>query len=84
MIRFKQFGKSAPTMARSDNRNRGYSLVEIIMALLIGSVLTAVAIPSVQSGINNYRINSAVAMAKWAIQSTRFQALAKGYPYQVV
>jgi len=84
MMPFKKSGRSALTKARCTNRSRGYSLVEIIMAMLIGSVLTAVAIPSVQSGIYNYRINSAVAMAKWAIQSTRFQALAKGYPYQVV
>jgi prepilin-type N-terminal cleavage/methylation domain-containing protein len=63
---------------------RGYSLVEIIMVMLIGSILTAVAVPSVKSVINNYRLNSAVAMAKWSIQSTRFQALAKGYPYQVI
>jgi hypothetical protein len=33
--------------------------------------------------VYNYRLNSAVAMAKWSIQSTRFQALMQGYPYQV-
>lgn len=65
-------------------KNRGYTMIEIVMALLIGSILTAMAIPQVKSGLYNYRLNSAVAMAKWAIQSTRFQALAKGYPYQVV
>jgi len=70
--------------AASARKSRGFSLVEVIMAMLIGSILTAVAIPSVKSGINSYRLNSAVAMAKWSIQSTRFQALAKGYPYQVV
>jgi prepilin-type N-terminal cleavage/methylation domain-containing protein len=70
--------------AGSARKMRGFSLVEVIMAMLIGSILTAAAIPSVKSGINNYRLNSAVAMAKWSIQSTRFQALAKGYPYQVV
>jgi Tfp pilus assembly protein FimT len=65
-------------------RDAGFSLVELIMACLVGVVLTAMAVPHVQSVINNYRLNSAVAMAKWAIQSTRFQALSKGYNYQVV
>jgi Tfp pilus assembly protein FimT len=59
-------------------------MVEVVMALVVGAILTAVAIPQVQAGIYSYRLNSAVAMAKWAIQSTRFQALEKGYPYQVV
>jgi prepilin-type N-terminal cleavage/methylation domain-containing protein len=62
---------------------RGYSVVEIMMAMMIASILTAVAIPQVKSGLYYYRLNSAVAMAKWAIQSTRFQALMKGYRYQV-
>jgi len=63
---------------------RGYTMIEIVMAVMIGSILTAMAIPQVKSGLYNYRLNSAVAMAKWAIQSTRFQALMKGYRYQVV
>ncbi len=63
---------------------RGYTMIEIVMAMLVGLILTSMAIPQVKSGMYSYRLNSAVAMSKWAIQSTRFQALAKGYPYQVV
>ena len=59
-------------------------MIEIVLVLAIGLILSAMAVPQVQSGVNNYRLSSAVAMAKWAIQSTRFQALMKGYPYQVV
>jgi type II secretory pathway pseudopilin PulG len=59
-------------------------MIEVIMVMLVGLILTAVALPQVRTGINTYRLNSAVAMAKWAIQSTRFQALEKGYIYQVV
>jgi prepilin-type N-terminal cleavage/methylation domain-containing protein len=65
-------------------RNGGYTMIEIVMAMLVGTILAAMAVPQVKSGMNSYRLNSAVAMAKWAIQSTRFQALEKGYPYQVV
>jgi len=59
-------------------------MIELILVCLVGTVLTAMAIPQVKSSLYAYRLNSAVAMAKWGIQSTRFQALSKGYPYQVV
>jgi prepilin-type N-terminal cleavage/methylation domain-containing protein len=64
--------------------NRGFTLIELIMVLLVGSVLTAMAIPQVQRGLNNYRLRGAVASATWAIQSTRYQAMQQGYPYRVV
>jgi len=75
--------KESARLGISRSGIRGFSLLEIVMVLLVGSVLTAMAIPKVQSGLYLYRLNSAVAMVKWAIQSTRFQALQKGYPYQV-
>lgn len=68
---------------RSSGLTRGFTMIELVIVLAIGSILTAMAIPQVKSGLYSYRLNSAVAMAKWAIQSTRFQALMKGYPYQV-
>ena len=65
-------------------RIAGFSLIELIMALLVGSILTAVAIPQAMTMVYNYRLQSAVASCTWAIQSTRYQALEQGYPYQVV
>jgi prepilin-type N-terminal cleavage/methylation domain-containing protein len=65
-------------------RARGFSMVELLMVVLIGSVLTAISIPIVQTGLNAYRLHGAVAAATWAIQSTRYQALQEAYPYQVV
>jgi Tfp pilus assembly protein FimT len=58
-------------------------MLEVLIVLTISTVLTVVAIPQVKSTMYYYRLNSAVAMAKWAIQSTRFQALQSGFPYQV-
>jgi prepilin-type N-terminal cleavage/methylation domain-containing protein len=68
---------------RKARHDRGFSMVELVIVLLIGTVMTAIAVPQVKSQVYSYRLNSAVAMAKWAIQSTRFQALKQGYPYQV-
>ena len=61
----------------------GFSLVEMMIALAIGMILTAIALPEIQSAVYNYRLRGAVSMATWAIQSTRYQALMGGYPYQV-
>lgn len=65
-------------------RISGYTTLELIMVLLVGSVLTAMAIPQAKSTVNNYRLQGAVASCTWAVQSTRFQALEQGYPYRVV
>jgi prepilin-type N-terminal cleavage/methylation domain-containing protein len=81
-----------PAHRHKDNRERskrfanarGFSIVELLFVMTIGVILTGIAIPQVKTQVYNYRLNSAVAMAKWSIQSTRFQALMKGYPYQVV
>jgi Tfp pilus assembly protein FimT len=62
---------------------RGFSMVELLLVVMVGIILTGIAIPQVKTQMYNYRLNSAVAMAKWSIQSTRFQSLMKGYPYQV-
>ena len=82
MIQENQNGNS-PTRSRRFGNARGYSMVELIMVMMISIILTAIAVPQVKTQTYYYRLNSAVAMAKWAIQSTRFQALMKGYPYQV-
>jgi Tfp pilus assembly protein FimT len=52
--------------------------------LAIGTILTVMAIPSVNAGLRNYRIDGAVSAVTWAIHSTRYQALMQGYPFQVV
>lgn len=71
----------APRVPRN---NRGYSLVELIFAVVISLILAAIAVPQVGSVVNNYRLQGAVASATMAVQSTRYQALMAGYPYQVV
>ena len=68
----------------SSRRSRGFTLIELMITLVVGSILTAMAIPQVKSTINSYRLHGAVASATWAIHSTRYEALKDGCPYQVV
>jgi len=70
--------------SRKAHRNeKGFSVIELVMVLLMSLIAAAFAVPQIQPILNYYRLRSAVASATWAIQSTRFQALEEGYPYQV-
>src|ERR1700719_1990861 len=64
--------------------SRGFSLIEMVLVGAVAIILTAIAIPSVASGVRTYRLRGAVATATWAIQSARYQALEEGYPFQAV
>lgn len=68
-------------MRRSE---RGFSLIEMMLVVLISIVLTAIAAPNIRTAVFRYRLEGAVASSTWAIQSTRYQSLMQGYQYQVV
>jgi prepilin-type N-terminal cleavage/methylation domain-containing protein len=63
---------------------RGFSIVELLIVVLVGGILTAIAIPKIQSSLNLYHLDGAVASCTWAIQSTRYEALVQGVQYQAV
>ena len=77
----RETGKLAARVPRKKN---GFSMIEVIFALLVSIILAAIAVPGVGSVLNYYHLQGAVASATWAVQSTRYQALMAGYPYQVV
>jgi Tfp pilus assembly protein FimT len=58
-------------------------MLELSIVILIALIVMGFAIPAVTNLMYNYRIHSAVASATWAIQSTRYQALMEGYPFEV-
>jgi prepilin-type N-terminal cleavage/methylation domain-containing protein len=62
---------------------KGFSLAEMLVVLTVGTILTIMAIPSINAGLRNYRIDGAISSITWSIHSTRYQALMNGYPYQV-
>jgi Tfp pilus assembly protein FimT len=76
MIKTKQVGERR-------SASGGFSLIELAMVMLISMITAGFALPIVQTTVQKYRLKSATASATWAIQSTRFQALMEGYPYEV-
>ncbi|MFZ0213726.1 MAG: GspH/FimT family pseudopilin [Candidatus Acidiferrales bacterium] len=62
---------------------RGFTLMELLIAMAIGLTMTAIAVPIVQSTMRILRLNGAVASASGAISGARYQAIMHGYPYAV-
>lgn len=65
------------------NASAGFTMLEMMATVAILMVLTAFGVPQMLSTIDTFKLNSAVTAASWAIQTTRYQALMKGYPYQL-
>lgn len=61
----------------------GYTMMEVALIVAIVLCLLAFAIPSLFGAVATYKLNAAVDSASWAIQTTRYQAIMKGYPYQL-
>jgi prepilin-type N-terminal cleavage/methylation domain-containing protein len=76
MIQTKQIDEGRRT-------SRGFSLIELAMVMMIAMITAGFALPIVQTTVNKYQLKAATSGATWAIQSTRFQALMEGYPYEV-
>jgi prepilin-type N-terminal cleavage/methylation domain-containing protein len=63
--------------------SRGFTMIELAMVMVIALITAGFALPIVQTTVDKYQLKAATASATWAIQSTRFQSLMEGYPYQV-
>ena len=61
----------------------GFSTLEVAVVIAITMIVAAASIPFVQGTLAYYRLSSAVTSATGAIQSTRYQAIMRGYPYQL-
>jgi prepilin-type N-terminal cleavage/methylation domain-containing protein len=62
----------------------GFTLIELIGVLLIGLILTLISIPVINNVYQTFRLNAAISAVTGAIQTTRYQAISSGYPFQVV
>jgi len=61
----------------------GFSLLELCIVLAIMMVLLSASVPTVMSTINNYKLTGATQSITWAIQSSRYQAIMKGYSFEL-
>jgi len=59
-------------------RNRGFSIVELLIAITIGMVLLGFAIPVLQNAMRNYSLNSAASNVSRIVQLARYTAIRQG------
>ena len=60
------------------NRQRGYSLVEALIVVAIGLILTGFAVPMVQSALRSYTVNSAANNVSRLIGVSRYAGITQG------
>jgi prepilin-type N-terminal cleavage/methylation domain-containing protein len=75
--------QSSVSRNRRHRRARGFTLLEAIVAVVIGSVLTAMAIPVWVQQMAQMRLSSAVSTLSSAMTRTRYRAIMTSQPYTV-
>ena len=61
----------------------GFTLLELLFSMLVGTVLTAMTLPLWSSAQSYMRLNSAVSTMSSALTQTRFQSIMTSQPYSV-
>lgn len=63
--------------------SRGFTLIEVVVVVAIAMVMMAAAVPVVQASMRYFQLRSGISAVTGAIQSTRYQAIFQGCPYQL-
>lgn len=63
---------------------RGFTLIELIFVIVIGLIMTVIAVPLLNTTITGYRLRGAASSVSGSVQATRYQAIFNGYPFQLV
>jgi type IV fimbrial biogenesis protein FimT len=84
-IRTQETGGSMTRIHSSWKRSNsaGFTMMEAALTLAMVGILLAFGIPSLFSTVKIFELNAASDSITWAIQTTRYQAIMKGYPYQL-
>jgi prepilin-type N-terminal cleavage/methylation domain-containing protein len=80
MTRSSQIRNGATIRARAV---RGFTLLELVVVVAVAAVLAAIAVPIIANVTRVYTFRSTIAAFTGIIQSTRYQAIYHGCPYQL-
>jgi prepilin-type N-terminal cleavage/methylation domain-containing protein len=70
--------------SEKQNNSRGFTVAELLIVLLVGTVLTAIAIPVMSSAMAIMRLNSTVSAITAAISQTHYRAIMNSQLYTLV
>jgi prepilin-type N-terminal cleavage/methylation domain-containing protein len=75
--------RSIPRKASGPRKNSGFTLIELLLVVAIGMILAAISIPVITNSLRVFTFKSSIAAFAATIQSTRYQAIYHGCPYQL-
>jgi len=91
MLGFTLLGQGRSERDRNDsmldqtqNKSHGFSLPELLTVLLVATILTAIAVPVINSAMANMRMNSTVSAITAGISQTRQRAVMNSQVYTFV
>ncbi len=61
----------------------GFTMMEAALTVAIVGILVAFGIPSLFSTVKIFQLDAAADSITWSIQTTRYQAIMRGYPFQL-
>jgi len=62
---------------------RGFKLVELLLVVAVAGIILAISLPAINRTITSMHVSSSATSLAGVIQSTRYQAIATGCPYEV-
>jgi Tfp pilus assembly protein FimT len=65
------------------SRMSGFTLLEMAFVVAVGMIITTVSVPMTRTALRTYHLNTAVSTVTGAIQTTRYQAIMRGYHHNV-
>lgn len=65
------------------NSDRGFSAIELLVALLIVCSMAAFAVPMTTRAVDSFKMDAASVAVANAISATRYQAIMNGYKYKI-
>src|SRR6266481_4383050 len=72
------------TMKTLRNQQSGFSLIELIMVMAIMLVMAAIALPTMNYAIKDYRLRATASSLKYVFQQGRFQSVKNNTMYSIV
>lgn len=73
-------GRLKQTRTGESRKERGFSVIELVVSCAVVMILTAVAIPSLTRSYQIYQLNSAATQLSGMLKLTRFEAIRRNTP----
>jgi Tfp pilus assembly protein FimT len=69
--------------SRNGKRERGFSLIEVVVVGTIAIIVTAMAVPMIMTSVNSYRLRTSVVDLNTILQQARMQAIRDNKSYNI-